>query len=351
MAVETDISFEQAQENLLEVTTEVADHATEIAELLSSPGLAGDLGFTEPLTGDRSEAEVKQELTDSVNEFESAIESAEDFPDLVLSWSELMDSYYGIDVPLDDEQKGSPVPNSLIANLGRARGFLEQLGDAGGRDFYGTSVDFAQQLEQQRMLQESTMVIIAYFTHRMEDGMVYVNTFLTQVAETINELLKIAESDEVDVAQLVEMYRRCGTYYEHALPPILALISYLEDEEVDLDTISSMTLANSLSRVQSFGPLAEFVEPFDSDIRNALSHGGRSGHSSNHVKESVTFRYEAGDSVQTKEMSFTEFKEQTVEASAGAISLFLLPFFTILLYSYVEIQRKFEDQRTVSQAE
>lgn len=313
-------------------------------ELLSSRELAGNLGLEQPLAKEASDAELESKIQDSLEELKASVEAAEDFADLVICWTEMLDTHYEPEIDLDRESAESPAPDSLMEWLSRVRVILEWLDDLSGRGFYDTSVAFVDELYNQKMLRSATITLVYYFTEDVEHGVRYVNRFMTGVLETVSKLSQFESSDDVDIRDLVEVYRKSATYYEFALPPMLVLIDHLEGEQDGLDyqKYASMRLSNSLSKLRSFEPLAEFAESYDTNIRNAVSHGGSSGHSINQIEETITFRYKVGDSVHTETMDFEEFRILVIEGVSGAIALFLLPFFIVLICTYYEIMEKVE---------
>lgn len=331
------MSFEEAQTNLLESIDLLNDQSSIFVQILSSEEFAGQLGLSEPLASNTTRSQIERKVKEVLNRAEKKIESAETHPELVLALAEVVDEFQETDVELKQEYENSDIPNSLIVNMWRSREFLEELGEITNIPFYDMTLAFAQDLEEQDQLKNAMVIFLDYFAQSSDDATGYINVFLTRVSQSIGEVLEISDNENFCVKELVEIYRDCGTYFEHALPPLLSIIYYLEEEQIEYDKISNMNLHDGVQRIQKFDPLADFGSNFDSDIRNSVSHGGDSGYKINNIKGSVIFRYRKGGSTETKELSHDQFKQHVIRSYASAVALFLLPAFLITFCMYTNV--------------
>jgi hypothetical protein len=185
--------------------------------------------------------------------------------------------------------------------------------------------------------------MIAYFTSDENIPMNYGNTAVIEVKDLLETIQETDNASEFDIKELAEMYRRCGVYYETALPPILALIYELEEEEIELEKLRKMSLSNAVSKTRTFQPLKIFVEEFDTSIRNAVDHGGTSGYNPNPRREVVKFMYEIGNETVSKELSYEDFRENTLNVCYAAIALYGIPIYILLMYPYLKILDEYDE--------
>lgn len=265
---------------------------------------------------------------------QTAVEEAENTAEILIRFGEIAGNYHDSEVQTEEEL---PIPDVLLEGIISYNWVLETLSSESSHDFQGDSLEFIQDLFQQEMLSYACRVIIAYFTAKQSVPINYANTVSSDLRHILEELVDTENPDEFEIHELAALYRRCGVYFETALPPMVALVYGLESEAKELEEIREMKLSNAISKVRSFPPLRAFVREFDSNIRNAVDHGCDSGYYPDPRREVIEFRYEIAGNIVSEEKTFSEFRKSTLESCYAAIGLFGMPIFILLMYPHLLI--------------
>jgi hypothetical protein len=332
--------FEEAKQNVLDALSEAENRSDGISEIVTSEEFAGSVGCKQRISGNKGKSEIEEITQESIDELRNKIESADDFYEMIHAISAILDNPYEETFRLGKEENKSPVPNILIWFLQHVEYLLEEGENISSVKLHDIVSGLAQELKTQKVLKEGTAAMGVYMMYHVEESKAYANTFITGIIENIDEVSDIYESDETNIEELVELNRKTYTYLEHGLPPVLAMIYYLQDDEFNPDKISDMHLSTSLDKARSFDPLSDIFKSFDKNIRNAISHGGDTFYRPNPIKEEILFRYRVENSKESKTLSFLEFKKHSVESFCSAIALYLIPLYFILFATKSSIESK-----------
>lgn len=303
--------------------------------LLTSPAVGGEFGHTGAIAGDLSEQEVENRLRSAVKSFRSKLDGIDDYSQFILTIAQTIEPYWQVDIDLPKEYEESAVPKWVFLQIDVARPLLQQADEIAEREFEEAMVGFAEDLQDQGELDNAVETVVEYFLEFDEEIVFYLNSMTTQLE---NGLLEISETSEYSAKKLVNLYLEAAIYYERSLPITLAVVYRLTNQDFEWDAIKSENLSNLVATVQGFHPLAVFVEEFDSNIRNALAHGGPdASYRVNQPEATITFRYRVGEDRESETMSLAEFERTTLAVYGAATSLVILPTFLLVVHTYFQM--------------
>lgn len=338
--VTTDYSFAEIQQALIESIDAIDADLDEVLREISPHELPGKMGYPDsPIEGYELN-QLIEETSKLLRECRAEVADADTTADILIAFGQVADGFHEPDIKPDDQ---FTVPNSILEGVAANSDFFDYLSQQSSHDFKTAAEEFVIDLYSQDLLSTACRVMIAYFTFDEKLPINYGNTAMTDVIDLFETIQKTDDASEFEIRKLAEMYRRCGVYYETALPPFLALIYVLEQEEAELEKIRRMQLANAVSKVRNFSPLQVFVKEFDTNIRNAVEHGGTSGYNPNPRREVVEFVYEIGDETVSMELSYDEFRGNTLNVCYAAMALYVMPVYILLMYPYLLILDEYDE--------
>jgi hypothetical protein len=306
---------------------------------ISPHELTGKMGYSDSPIAGYDLNQLTEKTANLLQECRREVEDANTTADLLIGFGLLTESYHEPDIESDDQ---FPVPDSILEGVVICTRYLDYLSQQSSHDFKTAVEEFVLELYRQNLLATACRVMIAYFTSDENIPKNYANTGVTDTIDLFETLQKTDNASEFEIRELAGMYRRCSVYYETALPPFVALIDVLEQQEAELEKVQNMNLANAVSKVRNFPPLQVFVKQFDTNIRNAVDHGGKSSYNPDPRREMVEFMYEVGDKTASKELSYKEFRANTLNMCYGALALYWMPIYLLLMYPHLLILDEYD---------
>lgn len=320
-----------------------------LAEILTSPHIAGELGLEHPIAPESTQEDIERNLVEAINDLKPEVENSSGLSELLELHSSLIKLITPVEVDAEGTEVGSefefeefdyPAPLHLRFGLAFPQQVLATLDNISDTSFCQRTLKFGRLLKQQKQLEQAAMTSIRPYLEDREYSVSYINEFYSSILENISRLEELKSADDVELNEYKDLYLESCRYFEYASPIAIVITAHLDEEEIEFDEAANMSLSNSLNKIQSIDYFTELAEPIDSNIRNAIAHGGpRAGVNLNPIENIVTFRYESGDEVREKEMLLSDFKSQVMTAMAAAITLYTLPHF---LY-YQALHTKFEE--------
>lgn len=248
--------------------------------------------------------------------------------------SEQAESLVGsIDEEINDET--THIGHYLLGICGEFLDKLDKLAQTNNHEeLFGMLVD----LSQQDMLSRASSLSFLLFVDDQDFLFKYANTFYQELPELIDELEQIARQEEPEVNKLIRLYRSWGPLCETAIPPVISLIHYLEDEEIDFDKAEEMKLNDSVRYISDFPLLSQVGSELNVNLRNAVSHGGKNaGYNYNQLTNNIKMWYLESQERQEKEYTVEEFRQIVVETLAAVVTLFLVPLYLVAGHACIEI--------------
>jgi len=222
--------------------------------------------------------------------------------------------------------------------LGICGDFLDELDELVGTNNHDVLCDMVDNLDQQDVLSTVSSLCFLFFLNDQEFIFSYGNTFSRELPEIVEKIDQIIQNDDTGFDELVDLCRRWGPLCETAIPPVIASIHYLEDGDIDLGKSEEMSLNDCIGKVQEFSLLAPVGSKLNSNLRNAVLHGGKNGgYNLNPITNEIKIRYEEGEETKTEVYNKDEFEKIVVEMLASVVTLFLVPLYFIASHAAIEI--------------
>jgi hypothetical protein len=338
--VTAEYSFDELQEALIEFLDSLEANLDEIMKEISPHELSGKMGYSNSPIEGYDLTELNREGSKLIQRYREEVENADDTADLLIAFGQVADDHREPEIESDDQL---PVPDSILEGIVYYSGFLDYVSEESPYDFKNAAEEFIIELYRQDLLSTACRAMITYFLSDENIPINYANTAMTDISDLYHSIQEVDDHSEFKIQDSVDKYRRCSIYYETALPPFLTLIDVLKEEEPELEEIRKMQLSNAVSKVRNFQPLQVFVRDFDTNIRNAVDHGGISGYNPDPKREVVEFNYKVGGETISEEMSYNEFKETTLSVCKAAIALYGLPMYIILAYPHLLILDEYDE--------
>lgn len=215
---------------------------------------------------------------------------------------------------------------------------LDSIDDIADTHYHDEFTEFADELWEQNYFSKISGLLLIYALSDVDSVFSFGNSYAQQVVPLWEELLEISENKNNHPRDLLRLYREWGGLAEDALPPVVAIIRFIENGEVDFEKVRNLSLSNCIQTIESFHLLPTIGRNLDANLRNSVSHGGPSGGPNiNPVERKITFRYMDGDEVKTIKMSFAEFEEHTLQTLGAVIALFLFPIYLLAVHSTIKV--------------
>lgn len=181
-------------------------------------------------------------------------------------------------------------------------------------------------------------LLFLYFASNDEFLYKYGNTFQRELQRIVDDLGELSEAEDPDPGWLIGVYRPWGSLCETALPPVLAVLLFLFEDEIDFEKAEEMNFKDSIAKIREEPSLRPIGERLHVDLRNSLSHGGTArGYRPNPITEEITFWFERDSEEEQLTMSVDEFQEYVIETLSAVIALFVLPLYTVSSHACIEI--------------
>jgi len=250
----------------------------------------------------------------------------------------------GSDLDLMNENK--PEQDSLHIGhylFGICGNFLDDLDELTQTDNHDELFEMLVDLEQQDMLSRASSLCFLLFVDDQDFLFKYGNTVYRKLPELIGDLEQIIQQEEPEVNELIRLYRSWGPLCETAIPPVLSLIHYLEDGEINFDKSEDMKLSDSVDYIESFPLLSEVGSRLNVNLRNAVSHGGKNAdYNYNQLTGKIKMWYLEGQERQEEHYTVEEFRQIVIETLAAVVTLYLIPLYLVAGHACIEITKAVE---------
>lgn len=331
---------QQKRENLQKIVTLIEENADKIASFLRDGETVGRLGIQKPVAPEKTKEELTEQIQSTCDDIRGDLEEADEVWQVIVRF--LNQSGFGEMVKVDRElsDEVEKIPDILIFSIVFLNSYVISADEYGGTNFQEVQTEFLEDLIEQGKLGDANSATIEYWLKAgsKQQAVAYFNTLMTTARLVLSELKPEHESTEQNVSEFVDVYREASTIYEDVLPIVTAIYKSLENEDVIIENIERMGPRDCKRQLETFPPLAPYVEHYDIDIRNAVSHGGNSGVILNNMAGVVVFQYKEGEEQKEKQMDFDEFCKKTLRTTSASVSLLVLPLFLIYMEGFMEIR-------------
>lgn len=308
-----------------------------VPDILSSPEVAGKLGCTSTFIESSQKATVKEGISDFADRMQDIATEAESYPELLERIINLSHDV-GFKEEVEADTNDTNQPHIGFTFLGVCMEFLDDLDELSETENHDPISDFVDKLHQQERLGEASSLLFLYFASNDEFLYKYGNTFQRELQRIVDDLEELSEAEDPDPEWLIEVYRPWGSLCETALPPVLAVLLFLFEGEVNFKKAEEMNFKDSVSKIREEPSLRPIGERLHVDLRNSLSHGGTAGgYRPNPITEEITFWFERDGEEEQLTMSVDEFQEYVIETLSAVIALFVLPLYTVSSHACIEI--------------
>lgn len=330
----------QKRENFRRMVSLIKENASGIASALRDDELVGQLGVQRPLAPEKSEGQIEEKIEKICMDVREEIDTTDELWQVMIHSARLI----GLDDIVETEQEKPNVlkemPDIFIYSLGILSSYAVYADEHASTSFQMIQEEILETLVDQRKLSDASYGVIKYWLEAssQEQAMFYFNTLITTARRTLNNLKAVSESSENEISDFVDLYREAGTIYEDALPVMTAFCKNLVNDSIDVERIDKMGIRDYKEQLMSFPRFRPYVEHYDVNIRNAVSHGGNTGVNPNYMTKTVIFRYRIGDEIEKKKMDFEQFRQKALRVASSSVSLLVLPILIVHMDGFIEIR-------------
>ena len=212
--------------------------------------------------------------------------------------------------------------------------FLDEIDEFADTNHHEALAGMVNDYAQQRVLVDASSIAVNRFLEDDQYTVRYVNTFFQQIPPLINEMFRAADPDETGIKELTDIYREWGPLCETVVQPMVAIVHYAENDEVDLYKAEEMNFHDQLKLLREHHHLEPVAEHLHVKHRNAFAHGEWIP---NQIAEEVTMFYSSADGRVEVTYSIEEFRELVVKTVSAVMALFIAPMYLVSAYASIEI--------------